>query len=125
VAGSQLFYSEELGVPYFLLGEETTETQKDGVSVSYYHGSDEDLVSKTVRLFTLENLKSSSEKKEFVSKTLGLDVDHASIRRELRRQLVPDTLHLAPLLLLSVIKTSAGAAFSLIRNLFFSRRSTN
>jgi hypothetical protein len=124
VAGSQLFYSEELGVPYFLLGEETTETQ-DGVSVSYYHGSDEDLVSKTVKLFTLENLKPSSEKKEFVSKTLGLDVDHASIRRELRRQLVPDTLHLAPLLLFSVIKTSTGAAFSLIRNLFFSSRSTN
>jgi hypothetical protein len=102
VIGSQLFYLEELGVPYFLFGEENREVDSHGKSISYYYGADKDLVSKVKELFAFENLGTSSEKVEFVNRTLGLDVDPEVTKKELKPKLIYDFLHIMPLLLLSL-----------------------
>jgi hypothetical protein len=96
VVGSQLFYCAELGVSYFLFGEETLEKSATGEVVNYYSGSDPDLVEKVKKLFTLQNLGSNMEKDIFLTEALGLDVDDVATRDRLRILFLKDFLTLWP-----------------------------
>jgi len=124
VAGSQMFYSEEIGVPYFLMGEENEETESNGVSVSYYQVCDDDLISTTKRLFAFDNLGPSQERTDFVSAALGLDLDLVPVRKKLRKRLMLDFFALAPFLFSSVTKSAINVLRSLILKLLSKRVAT-
>jgi hypothetical protein len=109
VIGSQLFYSEELGVPYFLLGAETVSLEEDGRQVSYYHLWDKDLVLKTKNLFNFENLGRSERKVDFLNQTLGIDIDSESLRKIVRNKLASDFFYLMPSLFVKVLRSAFSA----------------
>lgn len=116
VAGSQLFYSEEMGVPYFLYGPHPTERLDGGPVRSYYEDDDADLVEKAHRLFQLERVgEDSDEKLQFVSETLGLDSEVKISAVTLRARLKSDLLRSFPHLLGEVFKNTLQALGSLVK----------
>lgn len=114
VSGSQQFYCEEAGVPYFLFGKENSEQAPGETSLPYYFGKDRDIIEKAVSLFTLDRLGPHPEKSEFISTTLGLDVDHEAIRGTLRARLTKDFLYLFPKLYFLVLANLLMALVSSI-----------
>lgn len=96
VSGSQQFYCQEAGVPYFILGKEHQEKTSLGVLQSYYSTADSDLVMSAKKLFTLDNVGFSEEKTQFLNQVLGLSIDAESLRGPLRARLSLDFLLLSP-----------------------------
>ena len=99
VTGSQLFYCQEAGVPYFIFGQEHEQKTKTGDLHPYHLLSDRDLVLRVQELFTLEKLGESKEKSDFVAEALGLELDGEEIRRTIKKKLKSDLMTLSPLLL--------------------------
>lgn len=117
LAGSQTFYCEEAGVPYFLYGPERLEEEQAGQDRSVYVGRDLDIIEKVRRVFSYSNLEQPSDKLEVVSQALGLDIDPETSGKTLRRKLITDVFYLAPLLTKLVLVNALSATRS-----FFLRR---
>ncbi len=114
IAGSQSFYCEEAGVPYFLFGLENQEHERGGPARSAYVGIEPDQIEKVRRVFAYANLGQSAEKASFVAETLGLGIDPKPAVKSLRRRLIRDVFYLGPLLTRLVLVN----AFTSLRNFF-------
>lgn len=91
--GSELFYCEEFGVPYFIKGEQPT-------YVNFWHqeaplgplkNTDEmnkNTTFEKIALFSIFPPINSGEKERFVSDILGLDVDVDYAKKELKKLLL-------------------------------------
>jgi len=116
VAGSQTFYCEEAGVPYFLFGLESQEQDQGGPARSAYSHNDPDLAQKVKQLFSYSNLGQSAEKDRFVSEALGLSINPETSGKNLRRTLVWDLFTLIPLLTLLVFQNAFTSLVHLYRS---------
>lgn len=116
VAGSQTFYCEEAGVPYFLHGYEGQELDESGLVQLAYAGSDSDLVDRVKRLFSISNIGGSAEKEVFLEEVLGLNVDPSSSRRVLRRRFFLDLIILSPFLARAIVSNALEALGSALNS---------
>ena len=92
MVGSQLFFCEEAGVPYFLLGEETLASYRGGPVHSYYQGADAGLLNEVIDAFGLEKLNETQKevKRKIIVDALGLERGSEDLRSQLRARMDQD-----------------------------------
>jgi hypothetical protein len=106
--GSELFYCEEFGVKYFIMGKRPKHLN---LSSDFYPVGEivmRDAVgiaaeSRKFDLFSQFPPESSADKSQFVTDVLGLDIDEAASRAELRRYLFQEYFRHAPEILLAML----------------------
>jgi hypothetical protein len=97
--GTQMFFCQELGVDYFLLGDPPKVRSKDEQKVNFI---DSDLSLQISNAFSLENLREMETKLEIVKDALGLNVDGSAARSLLSKVMKRELIRLLPKLLSAV-----------------------
>lgn len=99
--GSELFYCEELGVRYFVYGQEPLLINRSHSQVPLgphvpREASHIERKDRMHRLFSQFPPKQTQEKNSFVEEIIGLEVDSEVMRRRLRRAFFVEMVRLAP-----------------------------
>jgi hypothetical protein len=106
--GSELFYCEELGVKYFILGDEP---------VYFNHGDNQSplgVIENTENVNKVTNIRKkelfskfppqrSAKKEQFISELLGLDIDTIESKKELKKALLIEYLRHFPTIVIILI----------------------
>ncbi|WNC22418.1 hypothetical protein RHG98_00695 [Thermosynechococcus sp. PP22] len=124
--GSELFYCEEIGVKYFILGKEPV----------YYNFSHPQnplgvikprdevaMISHQIKkeLFSSLPPENSYEKKQFVSDVLGLELDSLAIAKKLKTIFFIETIRLLPAVSLNILLRLKSNLSFRIKSLFNSK----
>lgn len=97
--GTQLFFCQELGVDYFLLGKAPKIRSNDSQKINFM---DDDLSSQISNAFSIENIDQRRPKLEIVKDALGLNVDGLAARSFLSKVMKRELIRLLPKLMSAV-----------------------
>jgi hypothetical protein len=121
--GSELFYSEEMGVRYFLAGKppvlvNVTRDDRPKGQLTISDAIAQASLKKKDALFRAFPPVASEEKNAFVSDILGLDLLPAEGRRKLRKWLLIEAFRHTPEITALLLKTLAGRVRQGVARLF-------
>lgn len=107
--GSDLFYCEEMGVRYFIFGDQPTYINRSHSQLPLGTRTPRDAISKKLAerkrdLFTQFPPQFSADKQKFVIEMLGLHIDIVTSKQKLRKIFISEMLRLLPYYIFSKLK---------------------